>query len=112
METQAVIAYELNPPVEMRGQLMATLEDAAYFVRKFAIEADDADARRLVRLMRDAETAQEALEAESRLRAWVITVIAKNYLPPSQPSGHHEQPLHHGRGAPRNPDPQRRASSA
>lgn len=67
-----MIAYELRPPIETFGWRMETLEDAAYVVRKYAIESDDADARKLVRLMRDAQTQQEAAIAEAQLRAWAL----------------------------------------
>jgi len=71
-----VIAYQLRPPVEAFGWRMETLEDAAYVVRKYAIEAEDADARKLVRFMRDAQTMQEATIAEGRLRAWALAATA------------------------------------
>jgi len=73
-----MIAYELNPPIEAWGHRMYTLEDAAYVVRKFAIESDDSDARKLVRFMRDVETLQQAIIAESRLRAWMMTLAVKD----------------------------------
>lgn len=69
-----MIAYDLKPPIEAWGQRMTTLEDAAYVVRKYAIESDDADARKLVRFMRDLETIHEASIAEGRLRAWLMTM--------------------------------------
>jgi hypothetical protein len=72
MEKRAMIAYQLKPPVEAFGWRMETLEDAAYVVRKYAIETDDGTARKLVRFMRDAQTMQEAGIAESRLRAWAM----------------------------------------
>jgi hypothetical protein len=71
----AMIAYQLKPPVEAFGWRMETLEDAAYVVRKYAIEADDGAARKLVRFMRDAQTIQEAGLAEGRLRAWAIATM-------------------------------------
>jgi hypothetical protein len=71
----AVIAYELKPPVEAFGWRMETLEDAAYVVRKYAIETEDADARKLVRFIRDAQTMQDAVIAEGRLRAWVLAAL-------------------------------------
>src|SRR5262249_26400261 len=71
----AMIAYQLKPPVEAFGWRMETLEDAAYVVRKYAIEADDGGARKLVRFMRDAQTIQEAGLAESRLRAWAMATM-------------------------------------
>jgi hypothetical protein len=71
-----MIAYELKPPIEAFGWRMETLEDAAYVVRKYAIEADDGDARKLVRFMRDAQTFQEAAIAEARLRAWALATMA------------------------------------
>lgn len=70
-----MIAYELKPPVEAFGWRMETLEDAAYVVRKYAIETDDVTARKLVRFMRDAQTMQEAGIAESRLRAWAMATM-------------------------------------
>jgi hypothetical protein len=60
LEKRAVIAYQLKPPVEAFGWRMETLEDAAYVVRKYAIETDDGQARKLVRFIRDAQTMQEA----------------------------------------------------
>jgi hypothetical protein len=71
----AMIAYQLKPPVEAFGWRMETLEDAAYVVRKYAIETDDGVARKLVRFMRDAETMQEAGIAESQLRAWAMATM-------------------------------------
>jgi hypothetical protein len=71
----AVIAYQLRPPVEAFGWRMETLEDAAYVVRKYAIETDDGAARKLVRFMRDAQTMHEAGIAESRLRAWALATM-------------------------------------
>ena len=70
-----MIAYQLKPPVEAFGWRMETLEDAAYVVRKYAIEADDGAARKLVRFMRDAQTMQEAGLAEGRLRAWALATM-------------------------------------
>ncbi len=70
-----MIAYQLKPPVEAFGWRMETLEDAAYVVRKYAIETDDGAARKLVRFMRDAQTMQEAGIAESRLRAWAVATM-------------------------------------
>ena len=70
-----MIAYELKPPVEAFGWRMETLEDAAYVVRRYAIETDDGAARKLVRFMRDAQTVQEAGLAESRLRAWALATM-------------------------------------
>lgn len=70
-----MIAYQLRPPVEAFGWRMETLEDAAYVVRKYAIETDDGAARKLVRFMRDAETMQEAGIAEGRLRAWALATM-------------------------------------
>ncbi len=70
-----MIAYQLRPPVEAFGWRMETLEDAAYVVRKYAIETDDIAARKLVRFMRDAQTMQEAGIAESRLRAWAMATM-------------------------------------
>jgi hypothetical protein len=75
-EVRPMIAYELKPPVEALGWRMENLEDAAYVVRKYVIETDDAVARRLVRFMRDAQTMGEAAIAEARLRAWAVTVKA------------------------------------
>lgn len=71
-----MIAYELTPPIEAWGQHLKTLDEAAYVVRQFAIESNNSEARKLVRLMRDAQTVQEATVAESRLRAWLLTVSA------------------------------------
>ena len=71
-----MIAYQLRPPVEAFGWRMETLEDAAYVVRKYAIETDDGAARKLVRFMRDAETMQDAGIAEGRLRAWALATTA------------------------------------
>ena len=71
-----MIAYELKPPIEAFGWRMETLEDAAYVVRRYAIETDDNDARKLVRFMRDAQTFQEAAIAEARLRAWALAATA------------------------------------
>jgi hypothetical protein len=71
----AVIAYRLRPPVEAFGWRIETLEDAAYVVRKYAIETDDGAARKLVRFMRDAQTMQEAGIAEGRLRAWAMVTM-------------------------------------
>jgi len=76
-----VIAYVFKPPVEALGWRMETLEDAAYVVRKYAIDAGDAEARRLVRAMRDAQTIKDAAAAEIRLRAWAQMVTA----PPGPP---------------------------
>ena len=70
-----MIAYQLKPPVEAFGWRMETLEDAAYVVRKYAIETDDGQARKLVRFMRDAQTMQEAGIAEGRLRAWAMATM-------------------------------------
>lgn len=70
-----MIAYQLRPPVEAFGWRMETLEDAAYVVRKYAIETDDGAARKLVRFMRDAETMQDAGIAEGRLRAWAVATM-------------------------------------
>jgi len=70
-----MIAYELKPPIEAFGWRMETLEDAAYVVRRYAIETDDGAARKLVRFMRDAQTVQEAGLAESRLRAWALATM-------------------------------------
>jgi hypothetical protein len=70
-----MIAYQLKPPVEAFGWQMATLEDAAYVVRRYAIETDDSAARKLVRFMRDAQTIQEAGVAERRLRAWAMATM-------------------------------------
>jgi len=77
-----MIAYELKPPVEAFGWRIETLEDAAYVVRKHAIEAEDADARKLVRFIRDAQTMQQAVIAEGRLRAWALAAMTAN-----RPSG-------------------------
>lgn len=93
-----MIAYQLKPPVEAFGWRMETLEDAAYVVRRYAIETDDGAARKLVRFMRDAQTIQEAGVAESRLRAWAMatmkavgrTGLAERIAPggePGHPSG-------------------------
>jgi len=71
-----MIAYEIRPPIEAFGWRIETLEDAAYVVRKYAIETDDSDARKLVRFMRDAQTFQEASIAEARLRAWALATMA------------------------------------
>lgn len=70
-----MIAYQLRPPVEAFGWRMENLEDAAYVVRKYAIETDDGAARKLVRFMRDAQTTQEAGIAEGRLRAWALSTM-------------------------------------
>ncbi len=70
-----MIAYQLKPPVEAFGWRMETLEDAAYVVRRYAIETDDSTARKLVRFMRDAQTMQEAGIAESQLRAWALATM-------------------------------------
>jgi len=70
-----MIAYDLKPPIEAFGWRMETLEDAAYVVRKYAIETDDSASRKLVRFMRDAQTVQEAGIAESRLRAWALATM-------------------------------------
>ena len=70
-----MIAYQLRPPVEAFGWRIETLEDAAYVVRKYAIETDDGAARKLVRFMRDAETMREAGIAEGRLRAWALVTM-------------------------------------
>ena len=71
-----MIAYQLKPPVEAFGWRMETLEDAAYVVRKYAIETDDGAARKLVRFMRDAQTMQEAGIAEGRVRAWALATMS------------------------------------
>ena len=89
-----MIAYQLKPPVEAFGWRMETLEDAAYVVRKYAIETDDGAARKLVRFMRDAQTMQEAGLAEGRLRAWAIvttkavgsTALAEKLGPDAEPT--------------------------
>jgi hypothetical protein len=70
-----MIAYQLKPPVEAFGWRMETLEDAAYVVRKYAIETDDGQARKLARFVRDAQTMQEAGIAEGRLRAWAMVTM-------------------------------------
>ena len=78
-----MIAYQLRPPVEAFGWQIETLEEAAYVVRKYAIETDDAAARKLVRFMRDVENMQGAGIAEGLLRAWVLTTtnaIGRNGL--------------------------------
>jgi hypothetical protein len=88
-----MIAYQLRPPIEAFGWRMETLEDAAYVVRKYAIETDDGTARKLVRFMRDAQTMQEAGIAEGRLRAWALATMntigraLADKLGPDEPSG-------------------------
>jgi hypothetical protein len=90
----AMIGYQLKPPVEAFGWQMETLEDAAYVVRRYAIETDDSAARKLVRFMRDAQTIEEAGVAESRLRAWAMatmkavgrTRLAEKIGPGSEPA--------------------------
>jgi len=74
-----MIAYDIKPPIEAFGWRMETLEDAAYVVRKYAIESDDGEARKLVRFMRDAQTFQEAAIAEARLRAWALATTAATH---------------------------------
>jgi hypothetical protein len=81
---------------------METLEDAAYVVRKYAIEADDGAARKLVRFMRDAQSIREAGIAEGRLRAWATAAtkaVGRTSLAEELGPGGEPEPVSASRGA-------------
>ncbi|MFZ5734589.1 MAG: hypothetical protein ACOY4O_17780 [Pseudomonadota bacterium] len=62
----------LYPPVQIRGHIVRSLDEAAYQLRQYAIDHRDDEARRLVHAIRDVRSVLDAEVVEGRLRAWLI----------------------------------------
>jgi hypothetical protein len=60
--------FKLSPPVELFGQTICSLKDAAYVIRQKAIEDNDSDARIFVRRLRDTDDLHSALLCAQQLR--------------------------------------------
>ncbi len=59
---------KLSPPVNLFGQTVSDLEDAAYLIRQKAIKENDSEARQFVRRLRDSSDLGSALLCEAQLR--------------------------------------------
>ncbi len=59
---------KLSPPVNLFGQVVCSLEEAAYVIRQKAIVDNDSGARLFVRRLRDIEDLGSALLCEQQLR--------------------------------------------
>lgn len=63
--------FDLCPPVAIGGQLVTTLEEAAYVLRQSAIRDGDRIAWNIARGMREVKTLAGAEASECQLRAWL-----------------------------------------
>lgn len=74
---------KLSPPVELYGQTVSFLEDAAYLIRQKAIADNDRDARMFVRRLRDSDDLGSALLCEQQLRERVAKCYFAERAPQS-----------------------------
>ncbi len=68
---------KLSPPVNLYGQTVRSLEDAAYLIRQKAIADNDSDARLFVRRLRDTDDLGSALLCAEQLRERAAKVSQK-----------------------------------
>jgi hypothetical protein len=64
---------QLVPSVVIDGRRAHSTREAGYLVRRHVMETDDESGRELARMLSEAATLEQALDAERELRRWLRT---------------------------------------